>query len=86
MHTRWFQDCKTVEERSERIKLVRSSPELVKVINNMLKRHLADLERTKVSPLDYGEAAWAYKQADLNGCIRIVSEYLQILDQEEINK
>lgn len=86
MHTKWFYDCRTPEERSERIKMVRAHPEIVKVINNMLKRDLADVERKQTSPADYTSPAWAYQQADHNGVKRVLQEFIQILDQEEINK
>lgn len=86
LHTKWFYDCKTVEERSERVQFVRSHIELVKVINNILKRDLEALERKKVSQADYTSPSWAYLQADLNGSIRVLKEYINILDQEEIKR
>lgn len=86
LHTKWFYDCKTVEERSERMKFVRANIEVINVINNILKRDLEALERKKVAPADYTSPSWAYQQADLNGSIRLLREYLNILDQEEIKR
>lgn len=84
MNSEWFKDCKTVELRSERIKLVKAHQPLLDVIRKMLERRLEELEAERCKKLDYICASWPYSQADLNGSIRETKFFISLLDQEEV--
>lgn len=84
MRTDWYKGCKTEAEKEERRKLVKSSTQILRVINNILDGMVADLELERSKKSFYDLPAWAYLQADNNGAMRTVKQIKTLLDQEEI--
>lgn len=83
MNSEWFKDCKGVEERQERMDMVKSHRQLLDLLAKMMQRKLDELTTEHCKKVDYESAAWPYAQADLNGAIRTVKFFITLLDQEE---
>lgn len=83
MNSEWFKDCKGVEQRQERMDMVKSHRQVLDLLTKMMERKLSELEAERHSKVDYESAGWAYAQADLNGSIRTVKHFINLLDQEE---
>lgn len=82
MKVDWFKDLPR-DQQEERKAMVRTAAPTLKVLRNIIKKRLTELESNKVNPANYDSPAWAYMQADINGSMRELTKLVELLDQED---
>lgn len=81
MYSKWFSHIKDEEEKTEfQQRIILAAPvleRLKKIIDEKLSQANAN------STTQYDQAAWAYKQADLNGYNRAVNDIQKYLEDNK---
>lgn len=65
MSVQWLHGCSTEQERKDRKSLILGATPALEVLLNLVEQSRAEAEAVREA--DYQDAAWAYKQAHLNG-------------------
>lgn len=79
MITAWTKDCKTEEDKQQRIESIQRAQWLIDLINSLVDSNMASQEATEISPKVYENANWAYRQAHLNGYKQALTDFKKLL-------
>jgi hypothetical protein len=79
MQLRWTSHLKDPEARKDFEQYVRNSTSILERLTDIINTKVDALDCPPFDP-DYGDAAWAYKQADRNGQLRAYLEILKLTD------
>jgi hypothetical protein len=74
MHTKWFKNCKTEEEREKRKQELLSYRNAFEELSILLK------EQFEEAAPDYDNPSWSHAQADVNGANRKLKQILNLLE------
>lgn len=79
MHSAWFKNCRTEEERVARRKQLQSFTTAFKELEAVL----VDQFSKKPSVRDYGEPGWAERQIAANEYNQSLSDLLKLIDTKD---
>lgn len=79
---RLFAGCSTEEAKTERRELLTSHILLLKLIKDVVDEELKSVQTDHLAA-GYSDAAWAYKQADVNGALRALTKVRDFLSIKE---
>lgn len=78
--TEWTKHLRDKEAKEDFERLLRNSTISLGRLREILEEKLEALDRSEVKTEVYDSPNWAYKQADVNGCRRILMNLIQMLE------
>lgn len=86
MITAWTQDCTSIEEKEQLQKSIYGSRDVLDQLGKIIRRELASLEVSEISPQFYETPNWDYKQAHTNGFKSAIRMVLKVINLDDPNK
>ena len=83
MQLSWLKGAKTPEAKKERKALIQAALPTLKILKEILKDELNNLEDNELKSDVYNASNWAYLQADINGAKRTYRKVIDLLPIEE---
>ena len=83
-NSRLLRDCRTEEEKKARTEFLTAHLPALQLLHSIFKRDMNEVMDRHIQE-GYDTVAWAYKQADVNGQVRALTQVLEILSTTEDN-
>jgi hypothetical protein len=78
MYSKWYSHIKDVEESKEFTQRITLAKPVLERLSKIIESRLSTANANHTT--QYDQAAWAYKQADLNGYNRAMQDVLKYLE------